>query len=163
VRPKLVVKYQVYLTTPVVEINLRTPAVVHLSHIRLGHRRCDTIRPTIDVSTIEVTPSQTLSRAAGVHRHSVRHEYSPVALSPHHGQAVRSPRRACVHRQYPVCTRERLSIRERGREQPSVGRYDNGNQQDAHLLECQGGLRAWKLGASREDAVRFSQRALQAL
>jgi len=57
VRPKLVVKSQVYLTTPVVNINLHTPAVVHLSHIRLGNRRCDTIRPTIEVPTIEVTPS----------------------------------------------------------------------------------------------------------
>ena len=55
--PKLVVKYHVYLTTPVVEINLHTPAVVHLSLIRLGHRRCDTILRTIEVSTIEVTPS----------------------------------------------------------------------------------------------------------
>jgi len=57
VLPKLVVKYHVYLTTPVVEINLHTPAVVHLSLIRLGHRRCDTILRTIEVSTIEVTPS----------------------------------------------------------------------------------------------------------
>ena len=128
-RPKLVLKSQVYLTTPVVKINLRTPAVVHLRHIRLEHRRCDTILPTIEVPTTEVTPSYTLSRAAGGHRR----------------------------------TRERRSSRERGREQPSLGRHDNGNQQDAHLLECQGGLRAWKVGENTEDAARFSQRTLQAL
>jgi len=49
--PSLWSKYQVYLTTPGVEIHLRTPSVVHLSHIQLGHRRSDTISPTIEVST----------------------------------------------------------------------------------------------------------------